>query len=121
MRSRKLIIEENGDLIVDGKRKFEHKWIQYLGIQYVHFVKESTKKYGIELTSKSKSTKKCFEFLINTTITINHLKRIVIHNQSHVSLIFEEIYFYYGDSEIKYDNPNCKNILIDRSILKMMS
>ena len=44
-------------LKVDDRRKFDREWFQYLEIQYVHFVKESTEKDGIESTSKSKSSK----------------------------------------------------------------
>ena len=85
-------------LKVDDRRKFDREWFQYLEIQYVHFVKESTEKDGIESTSKSKSksSKKCFEVLINATITIDNLKHIIIHNQSHVSVIFDEMNFVMG-------------------------
>ena len=43
-------------LKVDDKRKSVRKWFQYLGIQNVYFVKETTEKDGIESTSKSKSS-----------------------------------------------------------------
>ena len=37
----------NGDLKVDEKTKSDRKWFQYLGIQYIHFVKETTEKIDL--------------------------------------------------------------------------
>ena len=38
------------------------KWFQYLGIQCVHFVKETVEKDRIESTSKSKSSRRYSTF-----------------------------------------------------------
>ena len=102
----KKLSSSDGDVKVDDKRKSDRRWFQYLGIQHVHFVKETTEKDGIESTSNSKSSKKCFDVLINTTTTIDDLKRIIIINQSCVPLIFKEIKFCYEGIEINNDNPN---------------